>query len=279
MVLLYAAAVMLGLGLAFTIMLAIAHVKLAVDEDPRVQQAVDALPAANCGGCGYAGCQAYAEAVVRGDAAPNLCSPGGPSVAQAVAQIMGLEVGEAVPMRAVIRCSATIDQRLQRAVYTGLPTCAAADLISGIQGCVYGCLGLGDCADACPFDSIRMVDGLAVVDCARCVGCGACVKACPRGIIDLVPMIEDPMLVVACSSKDKGPVVRKVCRDVGCIGCGLCAKASDVFSVTDFLAHIDYDKYTTAADLAPAVEKCPRQLFRYIGTQPAPQPAPAQADA
>ena len=274
---LYAILVMLGVGLAFTIMLGIAKVKLHVDEDPRIEQIAEVLPAANCGGCGYAGCQAYAEAVVKGEAEANQCSPGGPDVAEAVAKIMGLELTAAAPERAVVHCSAKTEQRLDRATYVGPQTCAGANLIAGVQGCTYGCLGLDDCERSCQFDAIHMVDGLAVVDYAKCVGCGACVKACPRGIIDLMPLCEDPMLVVGCCNKDKGAVTRKVCKDVGCIGCGLCAKASDVFSVDGNLATIDYDKYTTWSDLQPACEKCPRQLLVHVGTQPVAQPVSTDA--
>ena len=135
-----------------------------------------------------------------------------------------------------------------------------------MQGCTYGCLGLGDCVRACKYDAIAIIDGLAVVDYDKCVGCGACQKACPRGVISMVPFKASRVLVVACNSRDFGKDVKAVCK-VGCIGCGICAKFSEVFTIEDNLARIDYDRYDPAdeAQVAKAVEKCPVKRLIFVG--------------
>jgi len=273
---LFAIAVMLALAGAFAILLGWANVRWKVDVPLQLRQLQDALPGVNCGGCGYVGCSEYAEAVFRGEAPPDKCPVGGESVARRVAEIMGVELAETAPYRAVVHCRADHAARLRRADYRGERTCAAANMISGVQGCTYGCLGFGDCERACPFDAIHVVDGLAVVDYARCTGCGACERACPRHIISMVPFKADRIAVVACANRDPGKVVRKVCT-VGCIGCGLCAKLSDVFNVTDNIAGVDYDRYDPATDFGPVLEKCPRKTIVMVGT-PSPEDRAAVAD-
>jgi ferredoxin len=148
--------------------------------------------------------------------------------------------------------------------------------MGGVQGCTYGCLGFGDCADACPYDAISMQDGLPVIDYEKCTGCGECVRTCPRHLYERIPFIHDSMLVVACSNRDPGREVRKVC-EVGCIGCKACTKALDVFLVEDNLARIDYSKYQEVEDFKPAVAKCPRRGMVIFG-KPEPQNAKELAD-
>ena len=132
-----------------------------VEVDPLVEAVVAALPGANCGGCGFVGCGEYAEAVVGGRAAVTLCAPGGTACAAELAQILGVEVDQTDPYRAVVHCAAGYGARLGRVPYEGEPTCAAANLVAGVQGCVFGCLGLSDCTRACDYDAIHTVDGLA----------------------------------------------------------------------------------------------------------------------
>jgi electron transport complex protein RnfB len=260
-----AAGTMLALGLFMAYVLGWANVKFRVDVDPRVQQVIDALPGANCGGCGYVGCNEYAEAVVAGAAPPDKCTVGGVSCATALAKILGVELEQTWPRRPVVHCAAHYAQRLGRTEYRGEGTCGSANLIAGVQGCTYGCLGFGDCQRACQFDAIGVIDGLATVDYEKCVGCGACERACPRHIITMVPFKAEQVLVVACSNKDPGRVDRKVCT-VGCIGCGACGRLNELFSVVDNLARIDYDKYEPAsADLAAVLGKCPRAGLIHVG--------------
>jgi len=239
----------------------------AIRVDPKVAAAIAVLPGANCGGCGFVGCNEYAEAVVQKKVAVNKCAVGGVSCATALANILGVDLEQSWPMRAVVHCGATGSQRLKQNRYSGEQTCAGANLVAGVQGCTYGCLGLGDCERACDFDAIHMIDGLAVVDYHKCVGCGACEKACPRHIITMVPFKAERMLVVACSNQDFGKDVKAVCT-VGCLGCKACERATNgLLKVADNLSTVDYDKYDPAAfDQAQAAfAKCPMKRLIFIG--------------
>lgn len=286
---LMAGATMLFLAVGMAWILGWANRTFHVEVDPRVDQVLAALPGVNCGACGYPGCQEYAEAVVAGRAPPDLCSVGGPSVAEAVARCVGMEVKPSWPYRAVVHCGARLEERLLRMPFRGEATCAAANLVSGVQGCVYGCLGLGDCQRACPFDAIGMVDGLAVVNYEKCTGCGKCEDACPRHIISMVPFKAERMLVIACANKDPAKYVKAVCK-VGCLGCRACERAAgDVFKVEENLSHINYDAYDPAKmdAVLQAVGKCPMKRIVWVG-KPSPKdleavkseplPAVVQAD-
>ena len=206
-----------ALGLAFGLLLALAAKVFHVDVDPRIERVEEALPGAQCGACGQPGCSPYAEAVVKGEMEPNLCKPGGPSVAREVAGILGVEVGEITPMVAVTRCKGGRRAARQRAAYDGIEECNAAVLVSGgAKACVYGCLGFGSCVKACPFDAMGMSDdGLPVVFEDKCTGCGSCVAPCPRGIMELVPRAQK--IYLGCVSQDRGKDVKAVCS-VGCQG-------------------------------------------------------------
>jgi H+/Na+-translocating ferredoxin:NAD+ oxidoreductase subunit B len=265
------AATMLSMALVLTSILGWASKKFHVDVDRRVLGIIDALPGANCGGCGYVGCGEYAEAVALEHEDVDKCTVGGAGCTLAVAAIMGVEVGETHPYRPVVHCGAHYDDRLGRNEYRGDMRCSAANLVTDVQGCTYGCLGFGDCTRACEFDAIHVIEGLATVDYDKCVGCGACAKVCPRNIITITPFKAEQMLAVTCTNKDKGKDVIKVCN-VGCIGCGACARTSSLFTIENNLSTINYDEYTPECtlDVLEACKKCKRHRLVFVG-KPSPK--------
>lgn len=246
------------LGFAFAALLAMAAGYFKIEEDPRLQTILAILPGSNCGACGSAGCHDFAEKLIKGEVQVSGCLAGGEEVAHKLAQVMGTE-GLVVHKRlATVHCGANQKVRTKKSNYSGVATCAAANLIdNGGLNCQYGCLGYGDCFCACPFDAIRMKEGLPVIDPEKCTACGKCVVACPRSIISLRPYANP--VWVACSSHDTGPVVRKICP-VGCIACKICEKqVPEVFKVTDNLAVMDYSK--SGIDCSAAIEKCPTKCI------------------
>lgn len=248
------------MGVLFGAGLAWASRKFAVESDSRIDDIEAVLPGANCGGCGYPGCRGLAEAIVAGKAPVDGCPVGGSAVAAEVAKIMGVELeGGCERLVALVRCGGGHAQAKDRAEYVGIDDCRAAELVAGgSKGCEYGCLGLGSCVKACPFDAIAMgPNGLPVVDKAACTACGRCVVACPRDLIALVPC--NMYVHVLCRSYDRGKEVRDNCQ-VGCIGCKACERACehDAIHVTDFLAEIDYTKCTNCGACAA---KCPTKAI------------------
>ena len=254
---LYAILVLGIMGGVFGLLLAVASKVFAVEKDERIEPVTEALPGANCGGCGYSGCAAYAQAIVEGKAEIGLCAAGGSEAADKIASIMGKEPVAMERKVAVVMCRG--NHASKKGLYEGIQDCAAAMRIAGNGPnlCAYGCLGFGNCTKACTRGAISIVDGVARVDHEKCVGCMACAAACPRGIIQEVPYDQD--IVVACSSKEKGAALRKYC-DIGCIGCKLCEKTcpNDAIHVVDNLASIDYTKCTSCSACAA---KCPRHLI------------------
>ena len=265
---------MLVLGVLGGLVLGWANKAFHVEVDPRIEQIDEALPGANCGGCGYVGCRDYAEACVDKSEAINLCPVGGEPTASAIATILGVEVTQSLPYRPAVHCGADTSQRLGRSDYRGEATCAAANLVNGIQGCTYGCMGFGDCRKACDYAAIEIVDGLSVINYDKCIGCGACAKVCPRNIVSMVPFKHERMMIVACSNKDFGKDVKKVCT-VGCLGCKACSKASNLLNIVDNLPHLDYEQYDGDAmdDLELALDKCPTKRMTVIGKPTAEQVA------
>ena len=260
-------AILGGLGLVFGLILAAASKVFYVETDPRLDQLNECLPGANCGGCGYAGCGGYAEAVLNGEAEIGLCASGGNECAQAMGQIMGVKVGSMQRKVALVRCSGYRrvgpDGKQQgvkmKGIYEGFHDCMAASIVGGRGpvACKYGCLGFGNCVKACKYDAIHIVDGVAKVDPEKCTGCMACSKQCPRNLI--VPEDADKHVKIACASKAKGAVTIRGCTQ-GCIGCGLCTKICphDAIHVENNLATIDYTKCTSCG-LCAAV--CPKKLI------------------
>ncbi len=263
-----------GLGLKMAIILYFIANKFKVFEDPKIDEVEEALPSANCGGCGFPGCRAYAEAAVNsekehGNINGLNCPVGGNDVGQELGRILGLEVEDQDPMIAVVRCNGSPTNSPKKVNYEGATSCAFAHaLYAGEGGCMYSCLGLGDCVDACDFDAIHMNPdtGLPVVN-DKCTACGACVTACPRDIIELRKRgPKDKRIFVSCINQEKGAPAKKNCS-VACIGCAKCDKVCnfDAITITSFLAYIDFEKCTLCRK---CVEVCPTSAIHEVNFKP-----------
>ena len=273
-----------GLGLIFGLVLAAASKAFYVETDPRLDQLNECLPGANCGGCGYAGCGGYAEAVLNGEAPIGKCASGGNECAQAMAAIMGVKAEEVTRKVALVRCSG--EKRYDKsgnlvagakikAEYEGFQDCVAASKVggNGPLSCKFGCLGFGTCVKACKYDAISIVNGVAKVNEDRCVGCLACAAACPRNLI--VPVEPNRNVVIACASLAKGAVTTRGCT-VGCIGCGLCKKIcpKDAITIEKNLAVIDYSKCDNCGLCATV---CPKKLIKDSNVENLPDHGVVQA--
>jgi electron transport complex protein RnfB len=272
--------IMLGLGLIFAIILLVASEKLKVPVDPKVEQVYAALPHLDCGACGYPGCSGYAKAVCASPQLLGQCAPGGAEAANKIASILNLQISAGgAPQRPIVHCRAHTGDKTCHGRYRGMPSCTAANALANVQACHFGCLGFGDCTQACKFDALHIVEGLATVDYSKCTGCGACSRTCPRNLIQMVPFSHENMMTVACSNKENGKTTRGMCQ-VGCIGCGICTKQSDAFSVQDNLARMDYAKYAPSGQNEAALNKCPTGVIVYRGkTAPAPRQPKAKEPA
>ena len=266
-----ALAILGGMGLIFGLVLAVASKVFAVETDPRLEELTEALPGANCGGCGYAGCAAYAEAVLKGQAEIGKCASGGPAAAEKMAKIMGVEPGAFVRRVALVRCAGQhgVDENgkatgsKMKGYYEGIEDCLAATKVAG-RGpliCKFGCLGFGNCTKVCQHDAIHVVDGVAKVDHEKCVGCMMCAGGCPRKLI--IPVEYDKRVGIACASKAKGAVTIRCCS-AGCVGCGKCEKVCEegAIHVDQNLAFIDYTKCTSCGKCATV---CPKHLITDAG--------------
>ena len=260
-----------GLGVSAAIILFIVAQKFKVVEDPRIDEVEEALPAANCGGCGFAGCRNFAEALVKSDDFEGLyCPVGGNDTMASVAKILGREAVEQDPRVAVLRCNGFCKVRPKINNYDGASTCAIASaLYGGDTGCQYGCLGFGDCVEVCTFDALSMDPdtGLPVVNDTNCTACGACVKACPKDLFELRKRAKkDRKIYVACRNEDKGGIAKKSC-EVACIGCIKCFKVCPYEAITmaNNLAFIDSDKCKLCRKCVP---ECPTNSILEIGFPP-----------
>lgn len=256
---LIAAVLVGGVGLFIGLFLGIAGIKFKVEVDEKEEAVLAALPGNNCGGCGFAGCSGLATAIAKGEAEVGTCPVGGEPVAKKIAEIMGVEAGESVRMTAFVKCQGDCDKTKVDYDYSGVTDCNMLSFVpnGGPKSCNQGCLGYGSCVKACPFDAIRVVNGVAVVDKEACKACGKCVAACPKHLIELIPYAAK--YAVACSNTEKGPVTMKAC-DVGCIGCTLCAKncPNEAVTIENFNAHIDQDKCVGCGICA---SKCPKKAI------------------
>ena len=238
-------AVLAAISLLCALLLTISSVFFGVKEDERAAAIRECLPGANCGACGYSGCDGYAKALSEGlTDKTNLCIPGGDGVAGDIAEIMGVEAGDVVERVAYVACNGSCRPEERKYNYSGPETCASANLFfAGDRDCTFACLGYGDCINVCPRNAICINPDkhIAEIDPRKCIGCGLCIEKCPNGIIHLIKDTE--RVVVKCSSHNKGAEVRKVCQN-GCIACGLCAKKCPQGAITieNNLATINYEK-------------------------------------
>ena len=252
---LYAVISVTVIGLVCAVVLVVAGKVMAVKTDEKFEQVRACLPGANCGACGYAGCDGYAAALASGETKQtNLCIPGGNDASQQVAAVLGLKAAEVQPQAAFVRCSGTCDKTQKKYDYAGISTCQAAkQLFGGPGACSYGCLGLGDCQGVCEYGAICLEDGVARVDPRLCVACGKCAKTCPQQLIVIRPV--SARHIVACSNQQKGGQTRQACQ-VGCIGCKKCELScpEKAITVENNLARIDFSK---CSNCGKCVEVCP----------------------
>ena len=267
-----------AIGLTAALLLYFASRKFAVHEDERIVQVSAVLPQANCGGCGFPGCAGFAGACVK--AADNgsleglLCPVGGQPVMEQVAGILGMAVEASAPKVAVVRCNGSCENRPRLVSYDGAQSCKVQQMTGmGETGCPYGCLGCGDCVEACQFDAIRINPEtmLPEVDEEKCTACGACSKACPRQIIEI--RLKGPKgrrMVVLCNNKDKGAIANKACK-ASCIGCGKCVKTCEKFeaiTLENNLAYIDAEKCKLCRKCEEACPKGAIHAFNFPPRKP-----------
>ncbi len=270
-VILIAVGVLGAIGLISALVLWGVSKKFAVKEDPRIDLVLEALPGANCGGCGFPGCSGMAAACVKGADKGSIdglfCPVGGQDCMNRVASILGLKASVGALKVAVVRCNGTCEFRPRVVEYDGVKNCRIANTTcQGETECQYGCLGCGDCVAACQFDAIHMnpETGLPEVDREKCTACGACAKACPRNIIEIREVDKNRQgVVVQCVNKDKGALANKVCA-VSCIGCGKCQQVCgfDAITIADNLSYIDATKCT---ECRSCIEACPKSSIIMLG--------------
>lgn len=252
-----------GVGLTFGALIAAAHRRLWVWEDPRIDAVTELLPGSNCGACGLAGCRAFAEGLVAGTIRPAGCTVMSQGDREVVADFLGIEAGEAQRRVARLLCAGGCDVAPQRAEYHGLETCKAATAVAaGGKGCPWGCLGFGDCEVVCDFDAIVMNhDGLPVVIPDRCTACGDCVDACPKDLFTLMPV--EHKLLVQCRSLLAGDEIEGLCQ-VACTACGKCVQDAPpgLITIKDGLAVVDYSKHELATP--DVIARCPTGAIVWV---------------
>jgi Na+-translocating ferredoxin:NAD+ oxidoreductase subunit B len=258
-----AVAIVGGVGLLFAVLIALASRKFRVWEDPRIDGVAAMLPNANCGACGLPGCRAFAESAVAGEIAPAACTVAAPEIRADIASYLGVDAGTAVKRVARLLCGGGSSVSTQQAEYLGLPSCAAAAVVAGGgKGCAWGCLGLADCVRSCDFDAMFMsIDGLPMIDIDKCTACGDCVDACPKDLLEIMPVGHS--LVVQCRNLIAGDGILEDCR-VACTACGKCVQdaAAGLISVASGVAVIDYSMIATATPAA--VSRCPTDSIVWL---------------
>ena len=263
------------MGIVFGVLLVVSSKVFAVETDERAVKITEALPGANCGACGYAGCADYADAIVNKGAPMNACLPGGANAAAAIGGIMGVSVSASERMIPVLHCNGNCDATNRKFTFDGVQSCTAAKRFYGGTGvCAYGCLGLGDCVSVCENDVISIKNGIATFCTEKCVSCNKCAKVCPNGLIELRP--EKKKVDVRCSSRNTGKTAMQSCKN-SCIGCKKCEKVCkfEAIIVENAYPVIDYDKCKSCGLCA---KECPRGCIENLRKPKvvAPKPEPAK---
>lgn len=250
-------AVIGAIGGFFGIMLGIAAKFWKVEKDERIDRILGHLPGANCGGCGYSGCGAFAEAVAKGNAPCNGCKACGAEEQEAISGIMGVAGGDTKKYVSVVACRGSVAKK--RHNFEGAQDCNSVVRLGGDKLCPYSCIGLGSCVASCKFGALKLENGVPVIDEEKCTACGACARICPKGLFKIQ---EKESIAVSCSSKDMGKRVRSYCEN-GCIGCRICEKVceSGAIKVEGNLPVIDAEKCTRCGK---CVEKCPKGVLRRV---------------
>ena len=258
---LFAFLVMLAVALIAGIMILVFSHFFAVKENPLKAEIREHLPGINCGACGFKGCDDYAAALAEGGVKPNLCIPGAQIVSDKIGDIIGVDAEPFKDIVAFVACNGNCEATFNTAEYDGIKTCKAASMAyGGTNSCRFGCLGFGDCANACPANAICLADGIAHIDTSRCLGCGLCTDICPKSIIHMIP--QETTTVVMCSNKQKGADAKKACSNA-CIGCKKCEKncPNGAIKIKDNLAFIDYE---TCTNCGACVSGCPTDCLKTV---------------
>lgn len=251
--------VVVSIGLIAGIGLGIASIVFRVKVNETEQKLLDVLPGANCGSCSFAGCADYAKALATGKVKTTLCPVGGEEGVKKICAILGVEAASTQKKVAFVHCSGHPDCTPKAVDYRGVQTCRGAKLVClGESKCKYGCLGHGDCVEACQYNAISIVNGVAKVDCSKCRGCGMCVNACPKNLISLV--VAGDVAKVACHNEDKGAETRAACT-AGCIGCTKCVKTcpNEAIAMVNNHASVNTEKCTGCGACA---EACPMKAIK-----------------
>ena len=257
------AAIVIGVvGIFVGLFLGVAGIVFKVQVNEKEEMILKTLPGNNCGGCGYAGCSGLAAAIANGEAPVNSCPVGGEAVGEKIAEIMGVKSENTARQVAYVHCNGNCDNVSTDYEYTGIDDCRMMSFVpnGGPKSCNSGCLGFGTCVKVCPFDAIKVVEGVAVVDKDKCKACGKCIDVCPKKLISLVPY--DAKQIIPCSSTDKGVDTMKACK-AGCIACSLCVKncPSEAITIENNHAVIDHDKCTGCGTCE---EKCPKKIIKIM---------------